>query len=251
MGATNRDPIPGIYVISNFTTGGFYIGRSIDVVRRLTQHRGLLRRHAHINNHLQASWEKYGEGVFSFATLEVVSDESLLAQREAWWCETLRAMGQFGYNQGEVDPDGVIRHSAETREKMAGSQKGRRHTPETIARMRLAAVEREAAKWADPVQAAALRQAISEKTKGRKHTEEWKRANSERMRERVYTDEMRANMSAAQKKVIKDPEVARRTGEKLRGRKQTPEHIAKVREGMRRARAARLAQQDLETQENI
>lgn len=51
----------GVYQIYNEETGKRYIGSSIDVERRLKEHKRNLKAHRHSNQHLQNAWNKYQE----------------------------------------------------------------------------------------------------------------------------------------------------------------------------------------------
>jgi len=72
----------GIYIITNSETGDCYIGSSINVQQRLTQHRYLLRIGRHHSRLLQDAWSQYGEDAFLFDILEVVPDPSQLITLE-------------------------------------------------------------------------------------------------------------------------------------------------------------------------
>lgn len=51
----------GVYQIFNTETNKRYIGSSIDVERRLKEHKRNLKAHRHSNQHLQNAWNKYEE----------------------------------------------------------------------------------------------------------------------------------------------------------------------------------------------
>lgn len=53
----------GIYCIINIKNSKRYIGSSKNIRQRLWTHRACLRHNNHENAHLQAAWNKYGEGV--------------------------------------------------------------------------------------------------------------------------------------------------------------------------------------------
>jgi group I intron endonuclease len=75
----------GIYTITNTLTGKQYIGRSVGINGRWAAHRALLDRGEHVNKVLQADWQHYGAGAFTFDVLEVIAtaDVSVLAAAEA------------------------------------------------------------------------------------------------------------------------------------------------------------------------
>lgn len=68
----------GIYIITNAETGDCYVGSSINIQKRLTQHRYLLRLGSHHSRLLQDAWNHHGEDAFLFDILEVVPDPSQL-----------------------------------------------------------------------------------------------------------------------------------------------------------------------------
>ncbi len=63
----------GVYQITNTQNGKVYIGSAANFRKRACQHRWHLRHKKHGNFHLQRSWDKWGEDVFLFEVLEVVS----------------------------------------------------------------------------------------------------------------------------------------------------------------------------------
>lgn len=69
-----EDNMAVIYRITNMLTDDFYIGSAQSFERRVWQHRYDLRRGAHKNPHMQASWNKYGEDAFVFEVLEEVPE---------------------------------------------------------------------------------------------------------------------------------------------------------------------------------
>ena len=88
---------PGIYAIRNTITDNVYVGSSIRVSMRLSQHRWAMKRGNHVNQHLQASWNKHGENAFTFELLENC-EVSVLAEREQFWITKLAADADKGYN---------------------------------------------------------------------------------------------------------------------------------------------------------
>jgi group I intron endonuclease len=65
----------GVYQIYNIVNRKVYIGSAKNFKKRVYQHQTQLRNNKHQNKHLQASWNKWGEGSFLFEVLEVVEGD--------------------------------------------------------------------------------------------------------------------------------------------------------------------------------
>lgn len=107
----------GIYVITNKANGKYYVGQSQNVQRRMQAHRACLRIGKHHNIHLQSAWNKYGEPMFLFEIVEICAIDDL-TPREMEWVSFFRSGGL--YNIASID----------------APMRGRRHTPEAIAKMK-------------------------------------------------------------------------------------------------------------------
>ena len=55
----------GIYMIRNLSNNKVYIGQSTNINRRWNDHKMKLKNNIHYNEHLQKSYNKYGEKFFS------------------------------------------------------------------------------------------------------------------------------------------------------------------------------------------
>ena len=62
----------GIYCIINTANNKRYIGSAVNLQERIKQHYTELSKGVHFNDHLQRSWEKYGEESFELEILETV-----------------------------------------------------------------------------------------------------------------------------------------------------------------------------------
>ncbi len=92
----------GIYVIRNLINGHEYVGKTTLFTARWKGHRSQLRRRIHPNPHLTYAWHHYGEAAFEFQVLEVVTDLTLLDERERHWGEQLQPyynIAEFGANR--------------------------------------------------------------------------------------------------------------------------------------------------------
>lgn len=74
-----------IYKIINSVNNKFYVGSTNNQYERFRTHRTKLRNNKHHCSHLQSAWNKYGESVFIFHVIEVLSDISLLQEAEDKW----------------------------------------------------------------------------------------------------------------------------------------------------------------------
>lgn len=67
----------GIYMIRNLSNNKVYIGQSTDINRRWNNHKMKLKNNIHYNEHLQKSYNKYGEKFFQYSILCETSKENL------------------------------------------------------------------------------------------------------------------------------------------------------------------------------
>ena len=161
-----------LYTITNIRTNKLYIGQTIHKEHRFDQHKRGLNGNYHENPELQKDWERYGEDAFVF---EWVSEHQLddLTQAEQDLVDHLREIGKV-YNRG-ICVDNVMR--------------GRKHTPEAIAKM-------SAWQKGRPKSEAHI-QAMSECQKGKKHTEESKKKISEAQKGKTISEETKEKLRVA------------------------------------------------------
>lgn len=127
--------ISGIYRIVNKLNGKSYIGSSVRLERRWSEHRLLLRNNKHHSPHLQRSWNKHGEENFAFEIILDVEDKNNLIAWEQIWMDVLKPE----YNICQVAGSRLgAKCSEEARAKMSAAKKGKTHSEETKAKMRRA-----------------------------------------------------------------------------------------------------------------
>lgn len=86
----------GIYKIENLVNGKVYIGQSINILARWSDHKYKLENNLHENSYLQNSWNKYGAENFKFQIVELCSKDNLNTKE----CEWIKKYDSFknGYN---------------------------------------------------------------------------------------------------------------------------------------------------------
>ena len=96
--------IIGIYSIKNLVNQKFYIGESVNVLKRLGRHKTNLKYNRHSNKHLQYAYNLYGRENFEFKIIEECSLEERF-QREKYWVAYYDSFYN-GYNMtpGGEDP---------------------------------------------------------------------------------------------------------------------------------------------------
>jgi len=117
-----------IYTIKNTRTGVTYVGSSAKVRSRWTTHRWQLRNGVHHCKHLQRSWIKHGEDVFTFTVIDECETQCEMLQMETQWIALLSDMGGV-YNTATVGGTTLglkmPPKSAELRRHMSEKMKGR------------------------------------------------------------------------------------------------------------------------------
>lgn len=97
----------GIYCIENTVDHKKYIGQTVDIRRRWSEHILRLNKGEHCNTYLQRAWDKYTAEAFDFTLIEECA-ESDLDEREKYYIKYYQTMAdQWGYNLtdgGEFKP---------------------------------------------------------------------------------------------------------------------------------------------------
>jgi len=109
----------GIYKITNTINSKCYIGSSTRLKYRLGQHKTCLRGNYHVNKHLQSSWNKYGEGAFTFEVIETCDN---VIEREQYWMDS-------------INPEYNILKNAESRTGYSHTDEAKRKISESSKRM--------------------------------------------------------------------------------------------------------------------
>ena len=145
----------GIYVIRNLTNNKVYVGKAINIHRRIKQHITSLNTKSKDENiHLINAWHKYGRENFDYYVAEYLKTDDfktikelqqILKVKELEWMNKLQSLNRdYGYNLRQ-DSDGGMIPSDETRKRLSEAGKKRFANPE--ARKKLG--EQSKAFWAN------------------------------------------------------------------------------------------------------
>lgn len=116
----------------------WYIGQSRNIDTRWKHHLHYLRKGTHNNSHMQKDFSYYGEQYFYHSTLEVVTDITLLKQREQYWIDVLFEQFPLSqiYNIKKHAQEFKLREVSDvTRERMRQARLGMKFSEEHRAKI--------------------------------------------------------------------------------------------------------------------
>lgn len=122
----------GIYKITNTINNKCYIGKSLDVEKRLYQHKNNIDSRPYLQNAIS----KYGIKNFSFKIIEDNLTQENYGEREMYWISYYKSMSPNGYNLtsgGENEPGHKL--SDITKNKIGKSNKGKKRSIESRIKM--------------------------------------------------------------------------------------------------------------------
>lgn len=113
----------GIYYLQNINNNKIYIGKSVNIRKRVSRHNGELSKNKHCNPHLQYAWNIDGRDNFIAGVLELC-DKELLSLKEIEYIQSYNASSMlYGYNLTDGGEGALGREvSTETREKIRSKQ---------------------------------------------------------------------------------------------------------------------------------
>ena len=209
------DKISGIYEIVNTVNGKRYIGSSVNIKTRWSQHRVRLSGGDHHCPPLQRAWVKYGSDAFEFRVIErcgrdvLVSLEQSYLDRRTPEYNVAKAAGYRTFLGLTHSPETISKmsdaHKGNTRTKgkkrcreaveaTAAAHRGMKRSPGTRAKMSAAKSGKKCAPRSQE-----HRDNIGKAHKGRQKSPEHMAALQAGRASRVYTTEQRAAISAASK----------------------------------------------------
>jgi len=177
----------GIYKITNKINGKSYIGKTVDLHKRIVTHLWRLENGTHPNPHLQRAFDKYGKNRFVFEVLERCREEDL-SDKEMFFINKYNSFGN-GYNL-TAGGDGAAgrKLKEETKTRISQANKGRKRTKEQREKISEAGKKL----WSNPKYREKMMKRpkpTSVWNKGRRHTEEEKKHLSEKLKGRRITEE--------------------------------------------------------------
>lgn len=127
----------GVYQIYNRETNKRYIGSSIDIERRLKEHKRNLKANRHSNQHLQNAWNKYQEYLI-FEALEYCEPDQCLKLEQQYVNYYDSANREFGYNIDSQAASAGKHLSEETKQKISKAHTGKKVPAEIVEKIRKA-----------------------------------------------------------------------------------------------------------------
>jgi len=109
----------GIYLIKNILDDKVYIGSSVNLKDRRYKHFWMLEKGIHDNQHLQNSYNKFGEEKFKFEILENCKYE-ILVEKENYYIDKFNSNKcDFGYNLAKVSESRRNTYNEEVKVKLS------------------------------------------------------------------------------------------------------------------------------------
>lgn len=114
--------VSGIYAIINKENNKYYIGSSVNVKRRINEHKKHLKHQNHVNPYLQNAYNKNGLKGFKIILLEECSEEKL-EEKENYYINKYNSRdNKYGYNIA-IAYHGIMLD--ETKQKISIANKGK------------------------------------------------------------------------------------------------------------------------------
>lgn len=179
----------GIYkILSNFD-GKAYIGKSIHIGRRFSNHVRMLNNNKHKNIHLQNAWQKHGSNNFQMQIIELCSEDQL-DTKERYWIEMLKSSDKrFGYNKTSGGDGGRL--DDESLARMAASLRGRKLSLEARIKLDMVRPKGPRPQW--------VKDKISKSKKGETKSAEHNKKISDALKGRTLSLVTRKRMSIVRK----------------------------------------------------
>lgn len=133
----------GIYQIRNTKNNKIYIGQTSDrFIERYWNHLWKLKNKKHDNNHLQKSFDKYGEENFEFSIIHLLSEDEGIDELERYYIANVPKNKLYNIQKGGQDITMKKVPMSSTTKQLIGTKNkvnmlGKKHTDETKRRISL------------------------------------------------------------------------------------------------------------------
>lgn len=108
-----------VYKITNLANNKVYVGHTVDIRKRVKDHRQGLIKGIHHSSHLQKSYNKYGIDNFEVSIIEFCNNDDVIAREQYWMNHFKSNDRQFGYNFADARSSALgLKRSPETLIKM-------------------------------------------------------------------------------------------------------------------------------------
>ena len=152
-----------------------YIGSSVNIRHRISEHLTGLRKNNHRNSKLQNAWNKYGEQAFTWIVLETVDAKDNLLKVEQRWLDLV-------FNTRDINQ--VLNIC-----RIAGNTLGKTHSQHTKDKIK------ETKKNNPVITTEETRQKLAKARIGYTHSEEIRRKISNSHKGKIFSDTHRQNLS--------------------------------------------------------
>ncbi len=220
-----------IYRITNTINGKSYVGQTINLKTRITDHFKPSSKCPYLANAIA----KHGKDAFQHEILEDNIPQHYLDDREIYWIRHFNCVSPNGYNLKQGGDSGGV-PSEETRRKISEANKGKTLSDEH--RRKLSEINK------GKILSTEHRRKMSEARKGKILSTEHRRKISEANKGKSPSPETRKKLSEANKRQIPwntgkshSPETRRKISQTQKGKILSPETRHKMSEAQRRRRA--------------
>lgn len=202
-----RKRTQGIYIIFHEESNKAYIGSSVNIKTRWSNHKWELKSKRHPNSHFQRIVDKYGYNCLTYKILEIVEKEEELCNRENYYLKLLNKEERINHKPPERR--GPI--SDELRAKFSISFTGRKLTEEHKEKVRQGNLGKKAPQ--NQIEAAKLANTgkiASEETRKRMSESAKKRINKPTDPLRKLTPELAYEMRVCAKEGMRGTDIAKK-----------------------------------------
>lgn len=225
---------PCVYLIRNLVNAKVYVGKTNDVSHRWAQYVSDSKRNRH-HMLIVRAMKKHGIHNFLMEVLEEFDTENAALCAERRWIKHYNSTDlSCGYN---LDSGGLGGKSlsSETKEKLSEVMKGRKKSPEAVAKVAAALRGRKLSPE--------TRARMSQAKKGKKRDPEVGKKVSEALKGKPLSEETKAKMAAARVGRKLSPEHVEKVAAANRGQKRTLETRARISKGRKGKGSSKLSEE--------